>query len=448
MQFLFKNYFFLQFLLFIILINFSTVFSQSSTIYVDGENDMTVPVLVSGAQIKKIRSQMLDAFGIRSPSRNLQAPDKFVSRYMTSLYKFLGHTNEINFNPSFRYLDKDTGTTDFDFNKILSDSDQFDSIIGFVPENITPNSEKSKSSLIGKNVIEYDFRSDSDDSLSDESLRLVHAELYFAVENDTIPLDSIKVFFQNGEEFKEISGSQTIRMNNTQLLAVNVTKIVQKWIFYPNSDRKLYVKLDGISQDLDFSNPLESFIPDLHCFGVGFFVETDDEEFPPIFSAPNRIRRDTSSIPSENDINENDEMPEDEESNDIPVFPSSSSSSTSSSKSRTFDILSKPRSDSCRVRTLFIDFNAIGWGEFVVAPSGYRANYCDGGCPFPLDMKFNPSNHATVQTLIHLIDKNKTGEALCAPSSMDKPLSFLFIDNNQVKIKKYLDMSVIQCGCQ
>uniref|UniRef100_A0A914NZ94 TGF-beta family profile domain-containing protein n=1 Tax=Panagrolaimus davidi TaxID=227884 RepID=A0A914NZ94_9BILA len=140
-------------------------------------------------------------------------------------------------------------------------------------------------------------------------------------------------------------------------------------------------------------------------------------------------------------------MPEDDESNDIPVFPSSTSS-TSSSKSRTFDILAKPRSDSCRVRTLFIDFNAIGWGEFVVAPSGYRANYCDGGCPFPLDMKFNPSNHATVQTLIHLIDKNKTGEALCAPSLMDKPLSFLFIDNNQVKIKKYLDMSVIQCGCQ
>uniref|UniRef100_A0A914NXM6 Uncharacterized protein n=1 Tax=Panagrolaimus davidi TaxID=227884 RepID=A0A914NXM6_9BILA len=148
------------------------------------------------------------------------------------------------------YLDKDTGTTDFDFNKIFSDSDQFDSIVGFVPENITPNSEKSKSSSIGKNVIEYDFKSDSDDSLSDESLRLVHAELYFAVENDTIPLDSIKVFFPNGEEFKEISGSQTIRMNNTQLLAVNVTKIVQKWIFYPNYDRKLYVKLDGISQEL------------------------------------------------------------------------------------------------------------------------------------------------------------------------------------------------------
>ena len=150
----------------------------------------------------------------------------------------------------FSYLDKDTGTTDFDFNKILSDSDQFDSIVGFVPEHITPNPEVTKT--FGDNFIEYDFTNAEEDSLSDDSLRLVHAELYFAMDNETLPLNSIKVFSIRGEELKEISGSQTIRMNDTQLLALNVTKIVQNWIFYPNAPRKLYVKIDGNNGELSF----------------------------------------------------------------------------------------------------------------------------------------------------------------------------------------------------
>ena len=102
----------------------------------------------------------------------------------------------------------------------------------------------------------------------------------------------------------------------------------------------------------------------------------------------------------------------------------------------------------CRLRTLYIDFNDIGWGDFILAPLGFPANYCDGVCSFPLDVSFNPSNHATVQTLVHLIDKNKTSEALCAPISMDTPLTFLLLAENRVIIKKFSEMTVTKCGCQ
>lgn len=40
--------------------------------------------------------------------------------------------------------------------------------------------------------------------------------------------------------------------------------------------------------------------------------------------------------------------------------------------------------------------------EWIIAPEGYGAYYCSGECNFPLNAHMNATNHAIVQTLVHL----------------------------------------------
>jgi len=394
-------------------------------VFMGDDNQMTVPVMISRDQIKKLQNQMLDAFRIRRPSKNAHIPDEFVSRYMTSLYKFIGKKESVTptMNPAFSYLDESTHDNDFDFNKILSDSNEFDSIVGFVPKKVAADTELTKA--LGENLVEVDFGG-PEDSIIEDSMRLVHAELYFAVENSSVPLDSIQAYVTKGEDLVQITGGQVTRMNDTNLLAFNVTKIVEKWILWPNAERRIFVKL--VNSDGKSMSP-EPLLSKIHTFGVGFLVESDedDDEVP-----YHRYKRETSS---DNDIEEEKSI------EDPPTV-------ANTFKQRSIDILTRPKTGRCRLRTLYIDFNDIGWGDFILAPLGFPANYCDGVCSFPLDVSFNPSNHATVQTLVHLIDKNKTSEALCAPISMGTPLTFLLLADNRVIIKKFSEMTVIKCGCQ
>ncbi|EMP31641.1 Bone morphogenetic protein 6, partial [Chelonia mydas] len=53
----------------------------------------------------------------------------------------------------------------------------------------------------------------------------------------------------------------------------------------------------------------------------------------------------------------------------------------------------------CRKHELFVSFQDLGWQDWIIAPKGYAANYCDGECSFPLNAHMNATNHAIVQTL-------------------------------------------------
>lgn len=38
--------------------------------------------------------------------------------------------------------------------------------------------------------------------------------------------------------------------------------------------------------------------------------------------------------------------------------------------------------------------------DWVIAPQGYSAYYCEGECAFPLDSCMNATNHAILQSLV------------------------------------------------
>lgn len=49
--------------------------------------------------------------------------------------------------------------------------------------------------------------------------------------------------------------------------------------------------------------------------------------------------------------------------------------------------------------------------DWIIAPKGYAANYCDGECSFPLNAHMNATNHAIVQTLVSAQTSHKLDQA-------------------------------------
>lgn len=102
---------------------------------------------------------------------------------------------------------------------------------------------------------------------------------------------------------------------------------------------------------------------------------------------------------------------------------------------------------SCRKHELYVSFQDLGWQDWIIAPKGYAANYCDGECSFPLNAHMNATNHAIVQTLVHLMNPEYVPKPCCAPTKLNAISVLYFDDNSNVILKKYRNMVVRACGC-
>ncbi|XP_015279633.1 PREDICTED: bone morphogenetic protein 6 [Gekko japonicus] len=101
----------------------------------------------------------------------------------------------------------------------------------------------------------------------------------------------------------------------------------------------------------------------------------------------------------------------------------------------------------CRKHELYVSFQDLGWQDWIIAPKGYAANYCDGECSFPLNAHMNATNHAIVQTLVHLMNPKYVPKPCCAPTKLHAISVLYFDDNSNVILKKYRNMVVRACGC-
>ncbi len=79
---------------------------------------------------------------------------------------------------------------------------------------------------------------------------------------------------------------------------------------------------------------------------------------------------------------------------------------------------------------------------------GYNAYHCTGICSFPLGQSQRPTNHATVQSIVHemnLVDS--VAQPCCVPNRL-LSLSLLYYDDSEnVVLKHYSEMVADSCGC-
>lgn len=102
---------------------------------------------------------------------------------------------------------------------------------------------------------------------------------------------------------------------------------------------------------------------------------------------------------------------------------------------------------SCQIQTLYISFKDLKWQDWIIAPTGYGAFFCSGECNFPLNTHMNATNHAIVQTLVHLQNPSKVPKPCCAPIKLSPISVIFFLDDTHVNLKKYKNMVVTSCGC-
>ncbi|CAH1793577.1 unnamed protein product [Owenia fusiformis] len=103
----------------------------------------------------------------------------------------------------------------------------------------------------------------------------------------------------------------------------------------------------------------------------------------------------------------------------------------------------------CGRRRLVVDLADIGWSKWVIAPKSFDVHYCAGQCSFPLSRGMKPSNHATIQSLVHAIGINShVPPPCCVPESMSS-ITLLYVDEDRnVILKNYPNMSVNSCACR
>ncbi|XP_005111824.1 bone morphogenetic protein 2 isoform X1 [Aplysia californica] len=102
----------------------------------------------------------------------------------------------------------------------------------------------------------------------------------------------------------------------------------------------------------------------------------------------------------------------------------------------------------CKRHGLYVDFNDVGWDDWIVAPAGYNAYYCGGNCMAPLPHFAKASNHAMLQARVYKVNPSAVPMVCCVPIKMS-PIPMLYMDEKgRTVLKNYQDMAVEECGCK
>ncbi|KAM4626792.1 inhibin beta B chain [Discoglossus pictus] len=108
------------------------------------------------------------------------------------------------------------------------------------------------------------------------------------------------------------------------------------------------------------------------------------------------------------------------------------------------------RTNLCCRKQFYIDFRFIGWNDWIIAPSGYYGNYCEGSCPAYLaGVPGSASSfHTAVVNQYRMRGLNPgTVNSCCIPTKLST-MSMLYFDDEYNIVKRDVpNMIVEECGC-
>lgn len=101
------------------------------------------------------------------------------------------------------------------------------------------------------------------------------------------------------------------------------------------------------------------------------------------------------------------------------------------------------QSETCCVRSLYIDFRRdLGW-KWIHKPTGYHANYCMGSCTYIWNAE---NKYSQILALYKHHNPGASAQPCCVPQSLE-PLPILYYVGRQHKVEQLSNMIVKSCKC-
>ncbi|XP_012689169.1 inhibin beta B chain [Clupea harengus] len=104
----------------------------------------------------------------------------------------------------------------------------------------------------------------------------------------------------------------------------------------------------------------------------------------------------------------------------------------------------------CCRQQFYIDFRLIGWNDWIIAPSGYFGNYCEGNCPaYMAGVPGSASSFHTAVVNQYRMRGMSPGSMIscCIPTKLST-MSMLYFDDEYNIVKRDVpNMIVEECGC-
>ncbi|XP_038159307.1 inhibin beta B chain-like [Cyprinodon tularosa] len=104
----------------------------------------------------------------------------------------------------------------------------------------------------------------------------------------------------------------------------------------------------------------------------------------------------------------------------------------------------------CCRQQFYIDFRVIGWNDWIIAPSGYFGNYCEGNCPaYMAGVPGSASSFHTAVVNQYRMRGMSPGSmnSCCIPTKLST-MSMLYFDDEYNIVKRDVpNMIVDECGC-
>ncbi|XP_060518491.1 protein 60A [Cylas formicarius] len=391
--------------------------TPKAAIYVDnGMGQTAIDRLMTNVEKLEMESEILNLLGLPNRPRkiNKSTVKKSAPKFLLDIYKSL--IEEQNEEEGYRRPKRSS-----DLNLSGNEQQQIyesDIIMTFESvENHVDSVRHERGKRLWFNVLELPVAEDIVGAelriFQNKSASIKRPESIYTV----TAYQLIKTY--EGERGLEYISSINTTAEFTGWLSLNITQCLAAWVALPKSNNGLYLSVHPAGK------PGHEIRPE----DIGLVMVKGDEETQPFMVAflkasnyaRSRTRRELKSRAKKSDF-------------------SAILKNGRSIESETWQ--------SCQINTLYISFKDLQWQDWIIAPEGYAAYYCRGECNFPLNAHMNASNHAIVQTLVHLIHPTRYPKSSCAPTKLS-PISVLyFLDDHNVVLKKYKQMVVRTCGCR
>ncbi|KAM9853211.1 transforming growth factor, beta 1a [Aulostomus maculatus] len=356
--------------------------------------------MVKKKRIEAIRSQILSKLRLpKEPAPDQAGDDQDIPTSLMSLY-----------NSTKEMLKEQQTQVHTDISTEQEEEEYFAKVVhkfNMTRKNVTENTKNSKTIPMFFNI------SKIRQSVGDYRL-LTSAELRMLIKQTAIPNEQRVELYQGlGTSARYLASRFITNQWRDKWLSFDVTETLQKWLNGAEDEQgfqlRLYCECGQTTVESGFSFSISGITTDR---GDKEIIEQMTRQPPYIL---------TMSIPQ------------------------NSNSNVTSRKKRSTETRDTctAQTETCCVRSLYIDFRKdLGW-KWIHKPTGYLANYCMGSCTYIWNAE---NKYSQILALYKHHNPGASAQPCCVPQALE-PLPILYYVGRQHKVEQLSNMIVKSCKC-